>query len=269
MNKRTVLIALEIASLTLALIGCVRPLSRPVDVTSGGNDGLQKQIKTLLPQGAMLRDFTLIPDTEKALVIYIQDPVIDAPLAPDDLWTCPGEVNGQAIAGTYHLALFEKGAFINDIIMPSDEDDMVFHIGVVFRHTREAIYRRFGGPEPLDDAEAQEFAEVKLLRLRDLNGDGLPYEFQLEVYVAGCGHNQVLTAGYDAQRNRAVVYPVIEGQGTYYWRDNFYPDENGTVRWRFQCGDHANYIDTQKTFEFDPVREVYVLTSYSESDCVW
>ena len=265
-----VLIVIGVAILTTALTACSWFPSDSVDMKS--SDGLENQITKLLPQGAMLRDFATIPSTQKVLVISIEDPVIDPQLAPDDLWSCPREVNGQAINGTYHLALFEQGAFINDIVMPSDEDGMIFRDqGIVYRHTKEAIYQRFGGPKPLDDAEAQQFAEVKLLRLVDLNGDGLPYEFQLEVYLAGCGHVQVLTAGYSAKQQRAVIYPIIEGGGQTpsYWHDNFYPDEKGTVHWRFECWDHANDIDAQKTFEFDPGKEAYVLTSHSETACEW
>lgn len=117
------------------------------------------------------------------------------------------------------------------------------------------------------DHEARQFAEAKLLRLRGLNGNGLPHEFQLEVYIVACSHVQVLTAGYSARQQRAVIYPILEGQATYYWHDNFYPDAKGTIEWRFRCGDHANDIDARKTFEFDRVMEAYVLTRHSETPC--
>lgn len=253
--------------------GVFKELDLPIiKVHPKSDDILEKQLVKLLPQGAMLRDFAPIPDTQKVLVIYIQDPVIDPEPIPDDLLICSGWVSGQAIRGVYHLALLEDGRIVNDTIIPDPSDwhwPVLRHIGLIFRHTKAVIHARFGGPKPMDDVDAQLFSKVRLMRLRDLNGDDLPHEFQLEVYVAACGYVQVLTAGYSAKQQKAMVYPILEGQAARYWHDNFHPDEQGRVHWQFQCGDHANDIDAKKTFEFDQAQDAYVLTSHSEAACEW
>lgn len=268
MNVTNILVLIGAVILVTGLAVWIWPMSGSVNI--GDSDLLEHQIQELLPQGAMLRDFVVIPSTNKALVIYIQDPVIEPEDDPDIYYTCPGEVNGQSISGEYHLALFKNGRFVNDVIIPDDESGVSpRRQGIVFRQLKGLIHRHYGEYQPLDETEAQQLVEVKLLRLTDLNGDGLPHEFQLKVYLAACGHVQVLTAGYSAKQKKAVVYPILEqgNRDPYYWHDNFYPDENGTVHWRFQCGDHANNIDARKTFEFDQEKEAYVLTSHSETPC--
>ncbi|MBS3789217.1 hypothetical protein KGY64_08035 [Candidatus Bipolaricaulota bacterium] len=112
-------------------------------------------------------------------------------------------------------------------------------------------------------------SEVHLLDLEDLTGDGKPYEFQIEVYVAGCGPVEVLTAGYSPYTNKAIVFPIIGKDPTdpYYWHDNFFPDETGTVNWEYRCGDHANTIYSRKKFEFNQTIEAYVMTEYERISC--
>jgi hypothetical protein len=269
MKPTNILIMIGGAILVAGLAVWIWPMSSSIGVRD--SELLKGHIEKLLPQGAMLRDFVAIPSTNKALVIYIQDPVIEPEDDPDVyLYTCPGQVHGQPITGEYHLALFMNERFVNDVIIPDDESGLsTRRQGIVFRQVKGLLHRYDDHHQPLDEDEADQLVEVKLLNLKDLNGDGLPHEFQLKMYLAACGHVQVLTAGYSARQEKAMAYPIVEqgNQDPYYWHDNFYPDKNGTVHWRFLCGDHANNIDARKTFEFDQDREAYVLTSHSETPC--
>lgn len=249
----------------------VPPHRSPEGRQAESGTSLEERVQTVLPQGALLRDLEPIPGTRKALVIYILDPDIDEEQPLDDyVLTCPGQVNGQAIRGAYHLALFENGRFVNDVRIPGDVifGDIPGQTGIVYRQLEALIRGQHAtARENVEDGTAQ-LAEVKLLRLRDLNGDGRPHEFNLRVYLAACGHVQVLIAGYSAKQGRAIVYPLLgDHKSPDYWHDNFYPDQDGTVHYRFACADHANDVEVLKTFEFDAQLEAYVLTSRSEREC--
>lgn len=256
----------------IALLGWLLVLSQSPRLTGTqlSAERLEAQIRAQLPAGALLREFRPIPSTSKTLVIYIEHSVVESDEGLEaSIWTCSGQVNGQGIEGVYHLALWDGTRFASDVILPPAWKETPSGVQtIVYRQYKQVLHRLWGGAAPLDKNDALKLVEVRLMQLKDLNGDGLAHEFQLVVYVAGCGHVQVLTAGYSVKQQKAIVYPVFEeSDEPSFWSDNFYPDETGVVRWKLPCGDHANDVDTEKTFGFDPAREAYVLRAHSETIC--
>lgn len=248
-------------------------ISLPIHMGISQDDSeLVGMVEVLLPEGAFFRDYTRISGTDKVLVVYILDYEITKQYPPDIYEnTCPGEVNGQTITGEYHLSLVENSRIINDVKLPIESriGNITTRLGIIYRQLNEIIHWNFNGPKPEDKKEALEMSEVHLLDLKDYTGDGKPYEFQIEVYVAGCGHVEVLTAGYSPKRDEAIVFPIIGKEPTdpYYWHDNFFPDETGTVNWDFKCGDHANTIYAREKFVFNQTIEAFVMTAYERISC--
>jgi hypothetical protein len=184
--------------------------------------------------------------------------------------SCPGLVNGQTMRGEYHLILIEGDKIINEITLPPDKGEFITNtIGIVYRQLNKIIDSSYGGPESEIKAEAMEMSKVHLLDLTDVNGDGVPYEFQIIVFYASCGHVEVLTGGYSPKRDKAIIFPIIGINPTepYYWHDNFFTDENGTVNYEFTCGDHGNEIYRGKKFEFNQTIEAFVLTEFEQISC--
>jgi len=239
--------------------------------TTRNDNTFDEELRVLLPEGAFFRDYARIPKTDKVLVLYILDYEIAQEYPPDAYITCPGRVNGQPIEGEYHLALVENDKVVNRVSLPTKGrlGNIRSRLRIVYRQLNKSIHSRFNGPKPETEEEALEMSEVHLLDLEDITGDGKPYEFQIEVYVAGCGHVEVLTAGYSPSQNRAIVFPIIGKDPTdpYYWHDNFFPDETGTVNWEYKCGDHASTIYAHEKFEFNQTIEAYVMTEYERISC--
>ncbi|MBS3789015.1 hypothetical protein KGY79_12575 [Candidatus Bipolaricaulota bacterium] len=235
------------------------------------NSTVAKRIKNLLPEGAFLRDYSIISEKDKVLVLYILDYEIAKKYRPDAYITCPGQVHGQPIEGIYYLGLIENNKMVNSIKLPTKSrvETTPGKLEIVYRQLNETIHRKYNGPKPKSEKEAMEMSVVRLLNLKDLTGDGRPYEFQVEVYVSGCGHVEVLTAGYSPYRNEAIVFPIIGREPTepYYWHDNFLPDETGTVNWEYKCGDHASTIYAHEKFEFNQTIEAFVMTEYERISC--
>lgn len=266
MNKFVLINTLGVLLLFLLFI------SLPLNTDASQHDSaLVGRVENLLPNGAFLRDYTRIPETDKELVLYILDYDIAKRDPPDSYYTCPGRVNGQPIEGEYHLALVENDRMVNTVTLPTEGrvGDITSKLRIVYRQLNKIIHKRFNGPKPENKKEALEMSEVHLLELEDLTGDGKPYEFQIEVYAAGCGHVEVLTAGYSPSQNEAIVFPIIGKNPTdpYYWHDNFFPDENGTVNWEYKCGDHANTIYSREKFEFNQTIEAFIMTEYVRMPC--
>lgn len=230
-----------------------------------------KQIVNQLPMGAMLRDAEPIPGTGKALILYILDPEIAAedPLESYAL-TCPGEVNGQPIEGVYHLALVEDGAIVNDVEIPGDSlaEHRPQRLRLVYRQLESILDGQRGAAMDRVENGTARLVEAKLLKLRDLNGDGLPHEFTLSYQLGACGHVRVLIAGYSVRQGRAIVYPILgDRHSPYYWHDNFFPDKTGTIQWHLSCGDHGSPYGERKMFTFSEKRQAYVLRTRSQYEC--
>ena len=247
-------------------------ISLPIHMDASRDDSaLVSRVEKLLPKGAFFRDYARIPETDKVLVLYILDYEIAKEYPPDAYITCPGQVNGQPIEGEYYLALIENDIVVNSVPLPTEGrlGNIRSRLRIVYRQLNKFIHRRFNGPEPETEEEALEMSEIHLLDLEDLTGDGKQYEFQIEVYIAGCGHVEVLTAGYSPDQNKAIVFPIIGKNPTdpYYWHDNFFPDETGTVDWEYRCGDHANTIYSHEKFEFNQTIEAFVMTEYERISC--
>ncbi len=240
------------------------------------------RVEALLPKNSFLRELALIPDIfpESYLLIYVEDPKFNE--IPKDAsgyiyMSCPEVTEGQAIEGIYHLALFQNNSIVNDKIIPVG-DNVVFNNSeeagesaalrqkLVFKNTKINIYWMFNGLEP-SKQEEYNLEKVTLINFKDYTGDGQKYEFKLIGATFPCGHTEFLIAGYDQENNKAVVYPVVENQDTFYWRDNFDPDSVGKVEWRFQCGDHGNDLEEYKLYQFNTDQENYILTEDKETPC--
>ncbi|MBS3788314.1 hypothetical protein KGY79_09000 [Candidatus Bipolaricaulota bacterium] len=228
--------------------------------------GVKNRIKALLPKNSMLRDYEQIPNMDKYLVIYITDPEIEEHEPDTDYSTCPPLVHGQPIYGEYHLALYDDGYFINDVTIPWNSS---WEMKIVYRQPEGNVRRRSFEEMYPDKDEPFRMKRVKLLTFSDLTGDGLPHQFQIEVFGGSCGHASVLTAGYSKKEDKAVIYP-IKGRNPfrpYYWHDNFYPNENGEFTWELRCGDHGNGTYKREKFEFDKDLQAYVLEESEKTPC--
>lgn len=231
-----------------------------------GTTGVKNRIKALIPKDSMLRDYELIPNTDKYLVIYIVDPEKEEHGPDTDYSTCPPLVNGQPIYGKYHLALYDDGYFINNVTIPWTSS---WEMKIVYRQPEGNVRRRsFEEMYPEKD-EPFRMKRVKLLTFSDLTGDGLAHQFQIEVFGGACGHSYVLTAGYSKERNKVMVYPIRGANPfrPYYWHDNFYPDENGEYTWELRCGDHGNGTYQREKYVFDQELQAYVLKEKESTPC--
>lgn len=226
----------------------------------------KRQIQELLPSGVFLREMEPIPNvsSESYLVIYINHPKVDKPeeTSPTLYMTCPESTTGRAIEGVYYLALFQDGAIVNTVAVPPKNKRQA----LVFQNTKLNIHWKFGGPKPSPEEEFEP-EEVKLINFEDYTGDGQKHEFRLTGATLACGHTQYLIAGYDKQINQAVVYPVVEGDRSFYWMDNFLPDSSGNVEWRWPCGDHGAEVERYKRYRFDSEKKAYLLSESQESPC--
>lgn len=245
---------------------------------------VENQVQKLLPSNALMREVELIPGVspESYLVIYIEDPKFDdlKDYETNYYMTCPESTMGQAIEGVYHLGLFQSNSLVDDQVIYSNYwyvDPTTHFLGkgpenrgkLSFRNTKQNIHWRFNGPEPSEE-EKNELEIVKLIRLEDLTGDGLGYEFKLTGTTSPCGHSEYLIAGYDKKRNQAVVYPIITDipdNVVYpiitdfkisYWGDNFLPDSLGKVEWYWRCGDHGATEESYQSYLFNSANQSYV-----------
>ncbi len=241
-------------------------------------------IKNLIPKEALLREYKKIPNLspESYLVLYVLNSKTDELLEPSRRWSaytsCASGIEGRAIEGNYHLALIQNNKLINDVSIPGSGSNVDLSTGkplppsnnirLAYQNIRmnaDPAYLKLEGSEP--SVEQLEYTDVDLMNFQDLNGDGYYYEFLLNGFTLACGHTEHLVLGYSKANNKAVVYPIINKDQTFYWVDNFLPNSEGKVEQGWSCGDHGSDTEEKNTYRFDPKKESYYLEGSSTKKC--
>lgn len=221
---------------------------------------ISEKITSLLPKGSFLRDYEKVfgITPESYLVIYVE-PGYKMDLPPSGnlpyYLSCSEVSVGQGIEGTYHLALLQDGKIKNDLVIPADGKIGNRQV-LSYKNTKENIY----GYGKVSDSEKYVLEETKLLKLSDYTGDGRADEFDLSAPAEGCFSPARLIAGYDPDRQQAVLYSdwmVIDSS----------PQSNGQAHWLFDCGNHGNSIREEKTYTFDPQTKKFKLTDSKSTPC--
>ncbi len=213
-----------------------------------------EQLQSVLPEGTLLREFTYIPGVTPTsyLLLYVEKG------NKLDDWgydSCPGMILGVAIAGNYHLALFQNGTVISDVKIPkpSDYDDAT-SLELVYKNTKENIFGL-----DANASDANEVIVASLLQLKDYTGEGKKYEVVFTTTQGGCGIFDGLVAGYDPEDNKVRLYSD--------WIPRFSPNSSGEFNYLFECGDHGNVTRIEETYEFDKSAKKFIQTSHKETPC--
>ena len=176
----------------------------------------------------------------------------------DDLQTCPGQVEGVPLAGSYSLALFVKNKLVNEVDLESPDGEP---LRLPLRNLVTSNNSLYGGRKPRSVADDTKIEPTKLVNLRDVTGDGKAWEFRLAGGYESCGHFSTILAGYSPLTGRAAIFPVeIDAKSTK-WTTNVFPSPAtqavSPLRWVWPCGDHGSETEDRLTITFDPAIETW------------
>ncbi|MET0648824.1 MAG: hypothetical protein ABW208_19615 [Pyrinomonadaceae bacterium] len=157
-----------------------------------------------LPAGAFVveeRRLELRDGKKRALVLWMLRPK-KYPRGSDEIYTCPEETRGSFYRGPARVSLVDASAgsvvntlkIVQEYSHGEDEFDLPYRIHAGgYYHVPGVAEGREGRPD--------------IMRLRDLNGDGRPFEFALFDALACMGLETALF-GYSEKQDRVIQYPV-------------------------------------------------------------
>lgn len=196
------------ARLWLAAVGLVGAVARGQQVA--------------LPAGATVIEKTRIPASihrDRALVLWMLAPERHdrGALSEDNPYTCPDYTLGSFYSGPTRISLVEahSGQVVNTIALRSSiEEEDVFSVP----------YRILAGHSYLVPGIVKgREGRPALLKLRDLNGDGLALETAFHEALA-CMGLQTTLLGYSPRQDRVIQYEV---------------ELDVTLKTRGECSGHA------------------------------
>lgn len=157
-----------------------------------------------LPAGALVveeRPLELGGGKRRTLVLWMLRPK-KYPRGPDETYTCPEETRGSFYRGPTRVSLYDAGAgrvvntlkVVQEYADGADEFDLPYRI-------------KAGGHYHVPGVAGGREGRPAIMRLRDLNGDGLAAEFALFDALACMGLETALF-GYSERQDRVVQYVV-------------------------------------------------------------
>lgn len=230
----------------------------------------EQKIRNVLPSGAFLREYVLIPWTDDVYMgIYIENYRIESPLDEQTILyqDCYSMVMGQAITWDYYVFTYSKWKIVKqEYITPSTS--ILNKLSIAYINTKEMNYQYYKGIQPKpEDKNRTEI--TRLLNFRDLNGDGVSNEFQLIDHADQvCGHNNYNVIWYDKTNSSPVIYWI---QGFDYkidvWWDNFVPNEKWEVTTWWECWDHGSGTEIILKYIFNKKDNYYSLIKNETKEC--
>jgi len=221
-------------------------------------------IKSALPEGAFLRDFVSLPNNKGTLVLYVESPytlgrfpgfdddedgIIDAP----DI-SCSSDTYGQQLQGMYRLGLMRGKGLLGSTYISKGDDSPNYPMFRNFKGTLDGTWSDDG----VSEDSKMEIMEPPLLKLQDLNGDGLAYEISFRVGYDSCGNDYYTIGAYDPTIDHPNIYSIESGD-TYTDRHmNFFPNPDGSVDFSSGC-DHGKSNQTKSRYVFDEKLRTYEL----------
>lgn len=158
-----------------------------------------------LPAGAQVveaRALELKDGKKRSLVLWMLRPKRYPRATPDETYTCPEETRGSFYSGPTRVSLVdtEAGRVVNTLKITEDSA----HGEDVF----DIPYRiRAGGYYYVPGVAEGREGRPTVMRLRDFNGDGRPFEFALYDALACMGLDTALF-GYSERQDRVIQYPL-------------------------------------------------------------
>lgn len=218
----------------------------------------EDELQAVIPSDALLREYQQIPHVKPTtyLLLYVEDGYSTVEY---DYATCPGNFLGKSIDGKYHLALFQSGVIIDEVMIPIAYElpDQENFLELSYQ---KPVPDKYSYDELLNIPAADiEVITVQLLNLQDYTGDGVGHEILFHTSAGGCGFFQGIVIGYDETENSIHVYSD--------WIQNFEPDRNGDFYYLFDCGNHGNILRREDTYRFDSNLQRFVRSSHRESPC--
>lgn len=223
-----------------------------------------KFLKSLLPDKAFLRDFVSLPNNKGTLVLYVEAPyvlgkfpgmdtdedgIIDEPVV-----TCSDIDYGQQLEGMYRLGLVRGEELLGTVYIANGDYSPNYPMFRNFKGTLDDTWYK----DEVSEDSKMEIIEPSLLKLQDLNGDGLAYEVSFRVGYYTCGNNDYTIGAYDPTIDNTNVY-MIESGDTYADRHmNFFPNPDGSVVFSSGC-DHGKSSQTKSRYVFDEKLRTYEL----------
>lgn len=213
--------------ITLALVGVAGARQRARPAPYG------------LPPGARVLEtqpLELGGAKKRALVLWMLRPTRH-PRDESETYTCPEETRGSFYQGPARLSLVDTnaGRVVNTLRIIHDSADADDTFDIPYRIHAGSYYHVEGSPEGRE-------GRPTIMRLRDLNGDGRPFEFALFDAWACMGLETALF-GYSERQDRVIQYPVhleVTGGGkktaqVQRWVDYLFSREPvGPGRWQYE-----------------------------------
>ena len=191
--------------------------------------------QSALPQGAVVIETARVPSLlhqNRLLVLWMRDSHEDGrEIERDEPYTCPDRTRGSRyISGEAAVSLVDisRQRIINTVHLDPPDDP---YLDVPLRIRRGLYWTPATGIE----------GKPVILRLRDLNGDGLDFEFPL-YQEDSCSLIWGTLVGYSESHDQAVWYEVhlkvIEGAHVHYtllhWIESLYQGgAKGSGRWSY------------------------------------
>ena len=213
-----------------------------------------------LPENALVieqRDLPGIPN--RALFIWMLDPVRHSLSAGGDSYTCPQETRGTSYyEGPTRVSLLDTGSgnIINTISI-SDRENPPVDSFVLPSEIRQGYYYRVDAPQKTE-------AKPVFLDYRDVNVDGAALEFVLYDKIA-CGELITALIGYSRSGDQVIQYPInVSGNcsshsGQHLWWNYLFakqPVEPGHWHYSVAEGHGSNTVKTTD-IRYDPEAESF------------
>ncbi|MCX6717309.1 MAG: hypothetical protein NTU76_01370 [Candidatus Taylorbacteria bacterium] len=223
-----------------------------------------KAIESALPEKAFLRDFVELPNNKGTLVLYVEPPytlgrfpgmdtdedgIIDEPVI-----TCSDIDYGQQLEGIYRLGLVRDGEFLGTTYISKGDYSPNYPMFRNFKGNLDGTWSNDG----VSEDSKMEIVEPPLLKLQDLNGDGLAYEISFKVGYDSCGNNDYTIGAYDPTIDHPNVYSIESGDTYTDTHMNFFPNPDGSVDFSSGC-DHGKSNQTKSRYVFDEKLRTYEL----------
>jgi len=220
--------------------------------------------------------FTTERGEHALLVLFVTSAVGPPPnFNFDEVLSCPEEVSGEPLAGTYHLALVIDGRLINELPIPApcdrlDATDSVMSLPL--RNRAWLNYWHWGQGKQIEygTSEGNHIDSTHLLALADYTGEGHAWQVRLIQAGCSCGHLDTLLAGYSARQRRVIIYPIVLGPLRTYWQDGLFPsptEKRGSPIVRHLGCDHGSETEWIDTFVYDLRQEAWVQTRHMQRAC--
>lgn len=266
-----------------------------------------KKIKSLIPSDYFLRDFVALQKDNSYLAIYVINPELEPMNSVLDYNSKTGEWFyqgcfamdfGQTILGSkYVLAYIKNDRIINEINIPfpdyekwpdykfdkPDENGAIGYSDIndpkgtwmergslTFRQSRCSLEPDYFSAEDWKcKYSMSDFVEIPLLKLEDLTGDGIANEVRIMTEYISCGNNYFVIVGYDSKSDKAIIYPIIDNDGSHKSYSNFNPKNDGVVVFDSGC-DHGSEKHELINFQFDDNKKAYIQKSQTGyQTCDW